>query len=181
MPCSARRRDGASAPGTTSGPVAAGLETAGDGAEQGHAGALRRCLGLPPHPRVTRHRDARSARPRELEHEAGGGEPGLVRDVGKRGRPGLDRREVTEGGRSAYRFTLFRPSRSLGYMINLYHGDDRGAWAYAGRSIDMTGRVVGKVALITGAARGQGRSHAVTLAREGAGIIALGICGPPNR
>ncbi|HJY73147.1 MAG TPA: SDR family mycofactocin-dependent oxidoreductase, partial [Streptosporangiaceae bacterium] len=31
----------------------------------------------------------------------------------------------------------------------------------------MTGRVEGKVAFITGAARGQGRSHAITLAREG--------------
>jgi (+)-trans-carveol dehydrogenase len=40
----------------------------------------------------------------------------------------------------------------------------------------MTGRVEGKVAFITGAARGQGRSHAVTLAREGADIIAVDIC-----
>ena len=38
-----------------------------------------------------------------------------------------------------------------------------------------TGRVRGKVAFITGAARGQGRSHAVTLAREGADIVALDI------
>lgn len=38
------------------------------------------------------------------------------------------------------------------------------------------GRLDGKVALITGAARGQGRSHAVRLAEEGAGIIALDIC-----
>lgn len=38
------------------------------------------------------------------------------------------------------------------------------------------GRVEGKVALITGAARGQGRSHAVTLAAEGADIIAVDIC-----
>jgi SDR family mycofactocin-dependent oxidoreductase len=38
------------------------------------------------------------------------------------------------------------------------------------------GRVEGKVALITGAARGQGRSHAVRLAEEGADIIALDIC-----
>ena len=37
----------------------------------------------------------------------------------------------------------------------------------------MTGRVAGKVALITGAARGQGRSHAVHLARAGADIIAV--------
>jgi (+)-trans-carveol dehydrogenase len=34
----------------------------------------------------------------------------------------------------------------------------------------------GKVALITGAARGQGRSHAVRLAAEGADIIAIDIC-----
>jgi (+)-trans-carveol dehydrogenase len=40
----------------------------------------------------------------------------------------------------------------------------------------MTGRVEGKVAFITGAARGQGRAHAVRLAREGADIIAVDIC-----
>ncbi|WP_280217307.1 mycofactocin-coupled SDR family oxidoreductase [Nocardia neocaledoniensis] len=42
----------------------------------------------------------------------------------------------------------------------------------------MAGRVEGKVAFITGAARGQGRSHAVRLAEEGADIIALDICAP---
>jgi SDR family mycofactocin-dependent oxidoreductase len=40
----------------------------------------------------------------------------------------------------------------------------------------MTGRMEGKVALVTGAARGQGRSHAVRLAQEGADIIAIDIC-----
>jgi NAD(P)-dependent dehydrogenase (short-subunit alcohol dehydrogenase family) len=40
----------------------------------------------------------------------------------------------------------------------------------------VTGRLEGKVALVTGAARGQGRSHAVALAREGADIIAIDIC-----
>ncbi|MCA2207826.1 mycofactocin-coupled SDR family oxidoreductase [Nocardia sp. JW2] len=40
----------------------------------------------------------------------------------------------------------------------------------------MTGRVEGKVAFITGAARGQGRSHAVRLAQEGADIIAIDVC-----
>ncbi len=40
------------------------------------------------------------------------------------------------------------------------------------------GRVAGKVALISGAARGQGRSHAVRLAQEGADIIAVDVCGP---
>ena len=39
----------------------------------------------------------------------------------------------------------------------------------------MAGKLEGKVAFITGAARGQGRSHAVTLAREGADIIAVDI------
>lgn len=34
----------------------------------------------------------------------------------------------------------------------------------------------GKVALVTGAARGQGRSHCAALAREGANIVALDIC-----
>jgi (+)-trans-carveol dehydrogenase len=38
------------------------------------------------------------------------------------------------------------------------------------------GRVQDKVAFITGAARGQGRSHAVRLAEEGADIFALDIC-----
>ena len=37
----------------------------------------------------------------------------------------------------------------------------------------MAGRVAGKVAFITGAARGQGRSHAIRLAEEGAHIIAV--------
>ncbi len=34
----------------------------------------------------------------------------------------------------------------------------------------------GKVAFVTGAARGQGRAHAVRLAREGADILAIDIC-----
>src|ERR1700712_1472660 len=38
------------------------------------------------------------------------------------------------------------------------------------------GRVEGKVAFITGAARGQGRSHALRLAEKGADIIAVDIC-----
>jgi SDR family mycofactocin-dependent oxidoreductase len=40
----------------------------------------------------------------------------------------------------------------------------------------VVGKLRGKVAFITGAARGQGRSHAVRLAREGANIIAVDIC-----
>jgi (+)-trans-carveol dehydrogenase len=36
-------------------------------------------------------------------------------------------------------------------------------------------RLEGKVAFVTGAARGQGRSHAVTLAQEGADIVAVDI------
>lgn len=42
---------------------------------------------------------------------------------------------------------------------------------------NMSGRVEGKVAFITGAARGQGRAHAVRLAEEGAiGIVLADVC-----
>jgi SDR family mycofactocin-dependent oxidoreductase len=40
----------------------------------------------------------------------------------------------------------------------------------------MAGQLEGKVAFITGAARGQGRSHAVRFAEEGADIIAFDLC-----
>lgn len=40
----------------------------------------------------------------------------------------------------------------------------------------MTGRAAGKVVFLTGAARGQGRSHAVRLAEEGADVIAVDVC-----
>jgi SDR family mycofactocin-dependent oxidoreductase len=40
----------------------------------------------------------------------------------------------------------------------------------------VAGVLEGKVALVTGAARGQGRSHAVRLAEEGADVIAVDIC-----
>lgn len=40
----------------------------------------------------------------------------------------------------------------------------------------MAGRVEGKVAFVTGAGRGQGRSHALKLAEEGADIIAIDVC-----
>ncbi|SEP20403.1 mycofactocin-coupled SDR family oxidoreductase [Trujillonella endophytica] len=40
----------------------------------------------------------------------------------------------------------------------------------------MSGRMEGKVALVTGAARGQGRAHAVRLAQEGADVIAVDVC-----
>jgi SDR family mycofactocin-dependent oxidoreductase len=38
------------------------------------------------------------------------------------------------------------------------------------------GRLDGKVAFITGAGRGQGRSHAIRLSQEGADIVAVDIC-----
>jgi len=39
-------------------------------------------------------------------------------------------------------------------------------------------RLAGKVALVSGAARGQGRSHCVVAAREGAAVIGFDVCGP---
>src|SRR5271155_1243149 len=50
----------------------------------------------------------------------------------------------------------------------------------SGNEVTMTGRVEGKVAFVSGAARGQGRSHAVRLAQEGADIIAIDICKPAD-
>src|SRR5580658_11033344 len=41
---------------------------------------------------------------------------------------------------------------------------------------NVMGRLEGKVAFISGVARGQGRSHAVRLAEEGADIIGFDIC-----
>jgi len=41
-----------------------------------------------------------------------------------------------------------------------------------------TGTLEGRVAFVTGAARGQGRAHAVRLAREGADVIVSDICAP---
>lgn len=46
-----------------------------------------------------------------------------------------------------------------------------------GLAMTAGGALEGKVAFITGAARGQGRAHAIRLAREGADIIAIDICG----
>src|ERR1700744_6406363 len=59
-------------------------------------------------------------------------------------------------------------------------GDNAGRSLLSDQRIEviMTGRVEGKVAFITGAARGQGRSHAVRLAEEGADIIAVDVCKP---
>ncbi|WP_433781150.1 mycofactocin-coupled SDR family oxidoreductase [Actinomycetospora sp. CA-101289] len=44
--------------------------------------------------------------------------------------------------------------------------------------VHRSGRHAGRVALITGAARGQGRSHAWRLAEEGADIVAIDVCAP---
>jgi len=47
-----------------------------------------------------------------------------------------------------------------------------------GLAMAADGALEGKVAFITGAARGQGRAHAIRMAREGADIVAIDICGP---
>jgi (+)-trans-carveol dehydrogenase len=55
---------------------------------------------------------------------------------------------------------------------------DPGPPSAKGNGKSLMGRVSGKVAIITGAARGQGRAHAVRLAGEGAAIVAFDICAP---
>ena len=47
----------------------------------------------------------------------------------------------------------------------------------ASASRGMNGRLADRVAFITGAARGQGRAHAVRMAQEGADIIAIDVAG----
>jgi len=47
-----------------------------------------------------------------------------------------------------------------------------------GLAMAAGGALEGKVAFVTGAARGQGRAHAVRFAREGADVVAIDICGP---
>jgi SDR family mycofactocin-dependent oxidoreductase len=47
-----------------------------------------------------------------------------------------------------------------------------------GLAMAAGGTLEGKVAFITGAARGQGRAHAVRMAREGADVVAIDICAP---
>jgi SDR family mycofactocin-dependent oxidoreductase len=42
----------------------------------------------------------------------------------------------------------------------------------------MAGTLEGRVAFVTGAARGQGRAHAIRLAAEGADVVAIDVCGP---
>src|ERR1700722_8756365 len=61
-------------------------------------------------------------------------------------------------------------------IICILRGLSRGS-----TSIDRTrnmGQLEGKVAFITGAARGQGRAEAIRFAEEGADIIAVDVCGP---
>ena len=71
------------------------------------------------------------------------------------------------------------PALLTGASPPCYTRRARQTWAIAqkSRGVEVAmGRMDGKVAFVTGAARGQGRSHAVRLAREGADIIAVDIC-----
>src|SRR5206468_3491924 len=55
-------------------------------------------------------------------------------------------------------------------------GDRQGGVGDGG--VISVGRVAGKVALVTGAGRGMGRSHAIRLAEEGAALVLVDICAP---
>ena len=51
-----------------------------------------------------------------------------------------------------------------------------GSVIFNGMGMPTVRRVEGKVALITGSARGQGRGHAIRLAAEGADVTAVDLC-----
>lgn len=65
---------------------------------------------------------------------------------------------------------------STGYSRCLAFEPGRGRASTTWEGEDLVGRLEGKVAFITGAARGQGRAHAVRMAQEGADIIAVDLC-----
>src|SRR3984957_17947139 len=76
------------------------------------------------------------------------------------------------------RFSLFS---QIGLLINLIycglaHSQVQGTGCRRRGRIRSMGRLDGKVVLITGAARGQGRAQAVRVAEEGGHVIAVDIC-----
>jgi NAD(P)-dependent dehydrogenase (short-subunit alcohol dehydrogenase family) len=73
------------------------------------------------------------------------------------------------GGQTSHQ--ILAPSAASRYEVRAGKSSHKGVGA-------MAGRVEDKVALITGAARGQGRAHAVRLAQEGADVIAVDVCAP---
>src|SRR5580700_9785408 len=77
-----------------------------------------------------------------------------------------DRQDV-RGGRRA-------PGRSTGYQDAA--AGARGRSGQRATAFVMARPLEGRVALITGAARGQGRAHAVRLAADGADVIAVDLC-----
>lgn len=67
----------------------------------------------------------------------------------------------------------------IGGAFALDHRDESAEYtdsAAQGRSDVITRRLAGKVALVTGAARGRGRSHALRLACEGADLMLVDLC-----
>src|ERR1700739_2590973 len=91
------------------------------------------------------------------------GRPRSAQGAQHRARDGQDDR----GGRRA-------PGRSTGYQDAA--AGARGRSGQRATAFVMARPLEGKVALITGAARGQGRAHAVRLAADGASVVAVDLC-----
>jgi predicted Rossmann-fold nucleotide-binding protein len=67
-------------------------------------------------------------------------------------------------------------SETLPVIYLARHGET--AWSLTGQHAGLGECLRGKVAVVTGAARGIGRATAVAIAREGANLVGIDICAP---
>jgi NAD(P)-dependent dehydrogenase (short-subunit alcohol dehydrogenase family) len=135
-----------------------------DDQQCGRLGSLHR-LGAG-HGRTVRHGDAVQQRPTRA----------MGRDVRRLQRDALSRvRGVKICDRDPARGRRGKPAAGKGAAARAMNAEStsQGGW--------NMGRLSGKVALISGGARGQGRSHAVHLAREGADIVTFDVCSVNGR
>src|ERR1700704_6332518 len=88
------------------------------------------------------------------------------------------RRQVSEPRRGRVRLPDGTDCDAAAFARYCQSGRRKGFRQGSREDNDLAGRLSERVALVTGAARGQGRAHAIRLAGEGADIIAVDLAGP---